>query len=724
VIIQFSSLRWSWLRLGTLLLTLTTLGAAAASPKRVLIVHSFGNAAPPFTTHSTAFETELTENLGERVDLDEVSLDMARYAELDMQEALVEYLLKRRAKWRPDLVVPIGSPAGVFVAQYRDRLFPETPIIYTGMDGRRLPSGALQNNATFVGEDFNLPAFVEDILLVAPATTNIAVVIGASQLEQYWMTAFRKEFEPFTNRVSFTWLNDLSFDQTLEQVGKLPPHSFIFLILLLRDASGVTHNADEALKRIHAVANAPVNSIYQHQLGLGIVGGRLYQAELEGVESARMAIRILRGEPMANSPPLIVGPLPPRYDWRELQRWSIGEDRLPSGSTVFFRVPTIWDRYRTGIIAGISVCVLQALLIFGLLANHLRRRHAERSLEESRNWLRAVLDTAVEGIITVNGRGVIESVNAATEKIFGYSAAEMVGQNVGMIMPVPFREEDDQHPARYDQAHQPKIIEIGREVSGRRKDGSVFPLDLAVSEIELAGRRVYVGVARDITERKQAEQAAREFGGRLLHAQEAERARLARELHDDITQRLARLAIDAGRVESGREVVGRSETMRDLRDGLVRLSEDVHSLSYKLHPALLEDLGLADALKAECERFTRDESIPVKLRLGQIPGKIPADTGLCLFRVMQEALRNVARHSRAKAAEVSLRPLDDGLQLAVADTGAGFDPRKHRTRPSLGLASMHERVRLLGGELEIESAPGHGTTVLAWLPLKGPKAET
>src|SRR6185503_19202640 len=157
---------------------------------------------------SIAFEKELTEKMQERVDLDEISLDMARYADLDMQEALVEYMQKRRAKWRPDLVVPIGSPAGVFVAQYRDRLFPETPILYTGMDRRRLPPDALEKNAAFIGENFDMPGFVEDILQIAPATKNIAVVIGASPVEQYWAAAFRKEFEPFANRINFIWLND------------------------------------------------------------------------------------------------------------------------------------------------------------------------------------------------------------------------------------------------------------------------------------------------------------------------------------------------------------------------------------------------------------------------------------------------------------------------------------------------------------------------------------
>ena len=147
-------------------------------------------------------------------------------------------------------------------------------------------------------------------------------MIGASPLEKYWAAAFRQEFEPFTNRVSFTWLDDLPFDQMLERVSKLPPRSYVFFILLMRDATGVTHNADEALKRIHLAANAPMNSIYQHQLGMGIVGGRLYQAELEGVESAHIALRILHGEPASAIPPKIVEPLPPQYDWRELQRWS------------------------------------------------------------------------------------------------------------------------------------------------------------------------------------------------------------------------------------------------------------------------------------------------------------------------------------------------------------------------------------------------------------------
>jgi signal transduction histidine kinase len=209
------------------------------------------------------------------------------------------------------------------------------------------------------------------------------------------------------------------------------------------------------------------------------------------------------------------------------------------------------------------------------------------------------------------------------------------------------------------------------------------------------------------------------FTRQLIGAQEAERARLARELHDDISQRLARLAIDAGRVEQGFSSQDVKRTMRDVREELVLLSEDVHTLSYRLHSSVLEDLGLVEALKAECERFARQETIACRVKVqGSLPDGLPQETTLGLFRITQEALRNVARHAQAGAVDVTLRCLEDGLQLAVHDNGSGFDPLQKRERVSLGLTGMRERMHLIGGELDIESAPGHGTTIVAWVSLK------
>ncbi len=218
--------------------------------------------------------------------------------------------------------------------------------------------------------------------------------------------------------------------------------------------------------------------------------------------------------------------------------------------------------------------------------------------------------------------------------------------------------------------------------------------------------------------RLQAEQSSSSLSQRLLTAHEDERRHLARELHDDLTQRLARLAIDAAQAERGKPAAPDSGTWRHMREELVKLCKDVHGLAHSLHPAVLDELGLAEAIRAECARFTRLYAVPVKVRTHNLPGKIFAPAALCLFRITQESLRNVGRHAQATDVEVSLAMTDDGLQLSVHDNGIGFNPEQTREHASLGIASVKERIKLVSGKLEIESQPGCGTTVLTWVPLK------
>jgi PAS domain S-box-containing protein len=238
-----------------------------------------------------------------------------------------------------------------------------------------------------------------------------------------------------------------------------------------------------------------------------------------------------------------------------------------------------------------------------------------------------------------------------------------------------------------------------------------------VSRRDAAGRlAASYGVFRDITEGKRADEELADLSRRLIRAQEEERAMIARELHDDVTQRLAVLAIDAGRAELSAPSGEQAEAMRSLREGLVRISEDVHSLAYELHSSVLEELGLVEALRAACERLGRRSRVEVSLDLDAKADQLPRDAALCLFRVAQEALNNVVRHSRGRVARVALQPVDGGVLLAVRDDGVGFDPAGPGPRKSLGLASMRERLRLANGTLDIESAPGNGTAVIAWVP--------
>jgi signal transduction histidine kinase len=218
--------------------------------------------------------------------------------------------------------------------------------------------------------------------------------------------------------------------------------------------------------------------------------------------------------------------------------------------------------------------------------------------------------------------------------------------------------------------------------------------------------------------RRRAERAARDFCDRLITVQEDERSRLARELHDDVTQRLAALAIEVGRVQNRGSKQGIDATMREVREGLVKLSEDVHALSYRLHPSILDDLGLVDALKAECERFSRLELIPVDVKIEDNFIAPPPQIALCLFRIAEEALQNVGRHARASQIEVSLQRSDRGFRICIRDNGVGFEPEHPHERASLGLASMQQRIYRLGGKLNIDSTPGNGTMVFAWVPAR------
>ncbi|MFA6957289.1 MAG: PAS domain-containing protein [Thermoanaerobaculia bacterium] len=230
---------------------------------------------------------------------------------------------------------------------------------------------------------------------------------------------------------------------------------------------------------------------------------------------------------------------------------------------------------------------------------------------------------------------------------------------------------------------------------------------------------VSFGVLRDITESKRSEEALRELSRHLIGAHEEERALLARELHDDVTQRLAVLAIEVGRAELAAAQEPLAEAMRSVREGLVRLSEDVHTLAYQLHPSVLEELGLGEALRTECERLGRRSGLALAVELDPVPSVVAKDAVFCLFRVAQEALNNAIRHSEALSATVTVRQFDGGLLLSVRDDGIGFDPAAEGRRKSLGLASMRERVKLVNGTLDIESAPGRGAAIIAWVPANG-----
>lgn len=574
---------WRLALLAGLLAIYPTLPLVAGEPARILLVHSFGPAVAPFDD----YVRQLKENMSRQ----HAALEFIEVVVPgdEANETFIQHLNVVAGQQLPDMVITIGAVAARFLQLNRKNIFQSVPVLITAVDEQIVDRSALMPKDAMVATRLDLPAIIEGILTLLPNTTHIAVVIGSSPLERYWLERTRREFERFAGRVDFIWMNGLTLGEMITRSATLPKNSAIFFGILWFDAAGLAYAKDRPFTAIHAVAEAPMFSFSDSFLGRGLVGGPMLSIEKLSREVAVAASARLSGKASNAARTQVLGFADPVFDWRELQRWNIEESQLPSGSRVKFREPGPWTLYRWQIISAIALMLAQATLIHWLLTEYRKRRASETS-------------------------------------------------------------------------------------------------------------------AHHLTQK-------------LIAVQEEERARLARELHDDVTQRLAVLAIEAGSGEKAVSCEAGRSTMQSIRRALVRLSEDIHALAYSLHPSLLKDLGLREALKTECAQFVQTCSIRLQLNADELADRVPLDVGLCIFRIVQESLRNTARHASANQVNVSLRAKHGGLQLTVADDGVGFDPSLGKNGARLGHASMRQRIALLHGTLEIDSRPGWGTAVTAWVPL-------
>lgn len=361
----------------------------------------------------------------------------------------------------------------------------------------------------------------------------------------------------------------------------------------------------------------------------------------------------------------------------------------------------------------------------GFMTDVTERKQAEDAIRLSEEEFRSMFELSAVGKAQADpATGRFTRVNKRLCEITGYTEDELLN--------LTFR--DITHP----DYHGPDEVAFQRVLRGeadtwsiekryRRKDGNVIWVHVNGALLRREGRpfRTVANIL-DVTHRKEIEEALRQLAGRLINAQEEERRRLARELHDDLTQRLAVLAIEAGKLEqqflgAPEPVLGR---LRQMKEQIVKLSADVHVISRQLHPSILDDLGLVSAMESECASFAQREGITVKYDPQGVPAPLPRDVALCIYRVTQEALRNIAKHARTKEAYVTLAGTDDGILLSIRDQGAGFDPSQLRGRAGLGLASMEERVRLVQGGLFVKSEPRQGTVIEVRVPLPRERYET
>jgi len=429
-------------------------------------------------------------------------------------------------------------------------------------------------------------------LRLFPDTRHVFVVGGSSSFDRVVISLTKSAITSFPTKAEILYLTDMEMDKLLKQLRQLPGHSIELYTSFFQDSAGNKFiNATKALPAIAAASNAPDFGMSDTYIGHGIVGGYVLPFEKQGKITAQIVSELLNGK-QAQEIPIQTIPGVYMFDWRELQTWHIPESKLPSGSVIMFREPSLWERtWRIWAAVFLVVLGLSALAVY---------------LQYSRKQLKVARDRQMQ------------------------------------------------------------------------------------------------------------------LSGMLINAEEQERSRVASELHDDFSQRVAILALG---LENAEEATPAGfgdvhKRLRELIDSTIQLGEDLHSLSHRLHSSTIESLGLVPAVTSLCEEFTTRQGIRVDFTSDDIPRSVDRDAALCVFRIVQEALRNVKKYSGTTEAEVDLQLSGQRLEITVRDKGRGFDLANLPRTEGLGIRSMEQRARLLGGKFEIHSELGKGTKVAASVPVK------
>jgi signal transduction histidine kinase len=564
--------------------------AQLTEAKNILVLYSQEREMGIYAPLDKALRSQLDADSSQPLVFYTEYLDLLRFPDETHQQQLLEYLRVKYTKRKIDLIFVVSPLALNFLLKNEDDLFHGIPVVFTSVNIRTVEKLSLKPNITGIAVNRTIRDTLDVALRLQPDTVHVIIPGGTSAIERGWTEDLRVLLSPYETHLTLSYVNDLSMANLLRMVSNPPPHTIVlFSALYFYDGAGHYFLPEEALDLITRASKAPVYGTDQTYLGRGIVGGHLYNAAEVGADAGKVGARILSGELPQNIPVQVVNPNYDGFDARQLKRWNISEARLPPGSVVRFRQPSLWDLYKWYILGCAAVFLLQFVFVVAL-------------------------------------------------------------------------------------------IRLTRKL-------------------------------------RQSESGLRDLSQNLINAQENERKRIARELHDDFSQRLALLRnqiVQLGQDDRGQTALDPG-TVSAVCSAVDDLTNDLHRLSYALHSSKLELLGLDAALKELCDQVARGYPISVEFHSTELSASVPPDVALCLYRVAQEALSNAAKYSGTSHAVVTLSNGNGRVRMRIADNGKGFDTS--RASKGMGLASMCERLRLVNGDLVIVSKPGAGTQVTAQVTL-------
>jgi signal transduction histidine kinase len=681
-----------------LLVDLHAQNSSDARSRRVLALHVVRRDSPGF---DDTFRSVLREALVNRLDYYSEYIDLNRLGDPKYQSALSSYLHSRYVDDGFDLVIASG-PAVVDFLNRDPSLFRGVPLVFTTRPG--LLGGP---NSTGIVSAIDLTSTLSAALAAEPDTKHVYVVSGVAPFDRLYAELFRAQRAMFADRVTFHDLAGLTLPDLERQVRTLPPDSIVFYVSVSDDGAGHTVMPLDAVEPIARAANAPVYSWHEDALGHGIVGGRLHSSVKDAQETARIALRVLRGEKPEAIPVATVDSYEYQFDWRQLQRWGINEARLPAGSIIRYREPSLFDQYRGYALAGVLIILAQGLLIGGLLIQHHRRRRAEAALRHSEMRNSAILRALPDLVFVIDREGRYVDYHARDRKLLLVPPEVFIGKTIKEVMPFSLADTLMEALERARTADEPIVVHYELPLDELRHFEARFvPAD--------NGR--VLSVVRDVTESKRAIEVNRALVGRIIVSQEQERQRIARELHDDLSQKIGLLNLEVDQIADEVAADTHRDRLEQVSSHIGEIAGDLTNLSHRLHPSRLQTLGLIESVRLLCSEISQRRQVNIEFSSSELPHAVDPRVSLCLYRIAQEALHNVAKHSQARDASVELTREGNEVHLQIADTGVGFDPVTLE-HAGLGLVSMRERVGVLKGDLVITATPGGGTRIGVRVPL-------
>ena len=394
-------------------------GAQPIEQKKALMLFPFRPTLPVASRWHKNVASILGAESGIRVDLDIEYLDLSRFSDPVYLQMMLDIFRYKGSESRPDLIVAVYEPAFNFVLKHGEGLFPGVPIVFGGIHGKFIEKLSLGPNITGYLRENNYTTTLDLALGLHPNTREVVVFAGAGLLGQERSDEAREAFRKYEDRLDFSYMIGLPMDELLEKLANLPDRTVVMALPFLKDGLGEQFVFNEVLTKISSFANAPVYTFWDTAMGTGIVGGNLINLDKEARAAARLSLRILKGEDPASIPITYAPMSSDIFDWRQLKRWSIAEDRLPPGSIVKFRELTVWDRYKGRILVVLALVLFQALIISYLLNQRRIRRKVEQNY-------RTVADYTFDWEYWENPDGSLQYVSPSCERICGYLSLDLM----------------------------------------------------------------------------------------------------------------------------------------------------------------------------------------------------------------------------------------------------------------------------------------------------------